>query len=407
MVVLSIGPAISTPRHGNPEAKLTRVSHCFMQLPLPHPQFRNINCYMKRNSQLSGVLHVLLHMAEQEGPATSEVLAKAMGTNPVVIRRIMGGLRRQGFVFSQRGHGGGWRLSCDLRQLTLLDIHKALGSLPLLAISNRTEAPGCLVEQAVNAALDKAFREAETLILARFGAVTLAALSADFHKRLHTRRDAHHPEATHAEGPRRYVPGLADLHRMTTILLAEHAPETAHVLVLGAGGGLELKAIAGAHTRWTFEGVDPAGPMLKLAEHTLGPLASRVTFRKGYIEDASEGPFDAATCLLTLHFLNTEERMRTLSEIHRRLKPGAPFVAAHSSFPQDETERPRWLRRYAAFAVSSGADPVEAENARASVEGHLNMLDPAQDEALLREAGFQDVSLFYAAFTWRGWIAHA
>ena len=30
---------------------------------------------MKQNSQLSDVLHVLLHMAEGEGPATSEALA--------------------------------------------------------------------------------------------------------------------------------------------------------------------------------------------------------------------------------------------------------------------------------------------------------------------------------------------
>ena len=56
---------------------------------------------MKRDSRLSGVLHVLLHMAEQEGPVTSEVLAKAMCTNPVVIRRILSGLREQGYVASE------------------------------------------------------------------------------------------------------------------------------------------------------------------------------------------------------------------------------------------------------------------------------------------------------------------
>ena len=32
------------------------------------------------------------------------------------------------------------------------------------------------------------------------------------------------------------------------------------------------------------------------------------------------------------------------------------------------------------------------------------MLSPEQDEAVLREAGFSGVSLFYAAFTWRGWV---
>lgn len=142
---------------------------------------------MKRDSRLSGVLHVLLHMAEHEGPMTSETLAKAMQTNPVVIRRVMAGLRDAGYVRSEKGHGGGWTLACDLGAVTLRDVYNALGHPALLSIGNRTESPGCLVEQAVNAALSDAFREAEALLLARFETVTLAALSADFHARLKQR----------------------------------------------------------------------------------------------------------------------------------------------------------------------------------------------------------------------------
>jgi len=213
--------------------------------------------------------------------------------------------------------------------------------------------------------------------------------------------------ARYAEGPPRFVPGFTDLHRMTTILLGERAPREARVLVLGAGGGLELKALAEAHPGWTFDGVDPAAEMLKQAGRTLGPLAPRARLHQGYIDDAPEGPFDAATCLLTLHFLPPEERQRTASEIRKRLKPGAPFVAAHSSFPQGEGERALWLSRYAAFAVASGTDPALAQKARAAVAAHLNIFTPDQDEAILRDAGFSDVSLFYAAFTWRGWVASA
>ena len=153
---------------------------------------------MKRDSRLSGVLHVLLHMAEQPGPVTSEVLAEAMSTNPVVIRRIMAGLREQGYVRSEKGHGGGWTLACDLSKVTLRDVYTALGCPSLLAMGNRTEAPGCLVEQAVNAALDHAFHEAEALLLARFGKVTLAMLSADFHDRLVARGGIYDLENVHA-----------------------------------------------------------------------------------------------------------------------------------------------------------------------------------------------------------------
>ena len=142
---------------------------------------------MKRDSRLSGVLHVLLHMSEQSAPMTSEQLARAMQTNPVVIRRILGGLRDAGFVHSEKGHGGGWTIARDLAAITMRDIYDAIGRPHLMAMGNRTEAPGCLVEQAVNAALDSSFRAAEALLLDRFGQVTLAALAADFHAHMAAR----------------------------------------------------------------------------------------------------------------------------------------------------------------------------------------------------------------------------
>jgi DNA-binding IscR family transcriptional regulator len=134
---------------------------------------------MRRDGRLSGVLHVLLHLAQRPGPVTSEVLATAMGTNPVVLRRVMAGLREQGYVQSEKGHGGGWTLSCDLATVTLRDIYAALGAPTLLALGHRTRTPGCVVEAAVNAALQRSFEDAEALLLSRLGEVTLAALSAD------------------------------------------------------------------------------------------------------------------------------------------------------------------------------------------------------------------------------------
>ena len=143
---------------------------------------------MNRDSRLSGVLHVLLHMAHHSAPVTSETLAKAMRTNPVVLRRIMGGLRDAGYVSSGKGHGGGWVLSRDLADVTLRDIYAALGSPALFALGNRTGNPQCLVEQAVNASLDQALDEDEQRLLDHLGTVTLAMLDADIQARGASRR---------------------------------------------------------------------------------------------------------------------------------------------------------------------------------------------------------------------------
>jgi DNA-binding IscR family transcriptional regulator len=131
---------------------------------------------VKRDSKLSDVLHVLLHLADHAAPVKSETMAKMLKTNPVVVRRILAGLRKHGFVSSEKGHGGGWQLSCDFYAVTLRDIYVALDSPPFFAIGVRSKSPHCLVEKAVNTAMNEAFDEAEALLLERFGQVTLARL---------------------------------------------------------------------------------------------------------------------------------------------------------------------------------------------------------------------------------------
>lgn len=215
--------------------------------------------------------------------------------------------------------------------------------------------------------------------------------------------DANHAHS-YAKGPRRQVPGFDGLHRMTSLLLAERVPEDGRVLVLGAGGGLELKALADAHPGWRFDGVDPSKDMLDAAARHVGPHAGRIGLHEGYIDIAPEGPFDGAVCILTMHFIPRGQRLETLGEIRARLAPGAPFVVAHISFEQTEPERSAWIARHVRFG---GADPSRQEDAMQAIATRLSVLSPQDDEAMLREAGFSGVSLFYAGLGFRGWIGYA
>lgn len=134
---------------------------------------------MRLDSRLSRMLHVLLHMARHEGTATSEAISAMLHTNPVVVRRTMAGLREAGYVRSEKGHGGGWTLVRDLESITMRDIYVALGKPSIFAIGLASDRPTCLIEQAVNRALESSFREAEELLVARFGEITLAELASD------------------------------------------------------------------------------------------------------------------------------------------------------------------------------------------------------------------------------------
>lgn len=138
---------------------------------------------MRNDSRLSRMLHVLLHMARHEGPMTSETIAAMLQTNAVVVRRTMAGLRDAGYVRSEKGHGGGWAIACDLHQVSLLDVHRAVGGPRIFAIGNEHSNPACAVEQVVNAAIEDALRDAEALLVARLGSVSLAELAAAFDAR--------------------------------------------------------------------------------------------------------------------------------------------------------------------------------------------------------------------------------
>lgn len=201
------------------------------------------------------------------------------------------------------------------------------------------------------------------------------------------------------------VPGLLDLHRMMMLLLAEQASSDAHILVIGAGGGLETRALAEAQPGWQLTGIDPSPAMLDLARRTIVPFSDRISLIEGTVDQAPAGPFDGATCLLTLHHIAPSERLRTLKEIHDRLKPGANIVIAGHSAPSPDPGR--WMTRSVAFGNRHEADSKAAAKTAKMMAERLHLLTPAEEEAMLRGAGFRDVAMFYAAFSFRGWVGTA
>lgn len=137
---------------------------------------------MRNDTRLSRMLHTLIHMARHEQPATSDTLAQMLSTNPVVVRRTMALLKEQRYVRSEKGHRGGWMLAKPLAEITLLDIHQALGSSSIFAIGLATDHPECLVERAVNNALTEAFDAAQALLLTRLQSITLQQLADEFER---------------------------------------------------------------------------------------------------------------------------------------------------------------------------------------------------------------------------------
>jgi tRNA (cmo5U34)-methyltransferase len=214
----------------------------------------------------------------------------------------------------------------------------------------------------------------------------------------------------YTEGPGRFVPGYQIMQRMAAQLIGETIGRAGDVLVLGAGGGLEIEAFARLEPNWRFIGVDPAKSMLDAARALAEQIGAgdRVRWHEGYVFDAPSGPFDAATCLLTLHFVPDDGgKLDTLRAIRERLKPDAPFVLVDLCMDKGAKDHELRVARYQAFALNSGAEAKDVAETVNRVRNVINTVSPARDEELLAGAGFRGVDLFFAGLSWRGWLAHA
>ncbi|MBO0132116.1 class I SAM-dependent methyltransferase [Agrobacterium sp. Rnr] len=194
---------------------------------------------------------------------------------------------------------------------------------------------------------------------------------------------------------------------MTGQLLAERVPADGRVLVVGAGGGLELRALAEQHHGWSFDGIDPSTDMLMLAKETTASAAGRIRYHQCDISSAPDGPFNGAVCLLVFPHLSFEERAAALQGISRRLHPGSPFVLAHISISQREPDRSLWIDRHIGFGAKAEIHWDKLDAARIAMKERLFISSPEQEEANLRDAGFTRIAQFYQAFSFRGWVAYA
>jgi Rrf2 family protein len=135
---------------------------------------------MKSDNRIWRILHVLIHMSQAQAPMTSQSIGEILNTNPVVVRRTMAGLRNKGYLHSVKGPGGGWGLNCTLAEISLLDVYQALDSPAVFAIEAAEDSHGCLIEKAVNHALNDVLEQARRLILEKFSTLTLADIEKDF-----------------------------------------------------------------------------------------------------------------------------------------------------------------------------------------------------------------------------------
>lgn len=180
-------------------------------------------------------------------------------------------------------------------------------------------------------------------------------------------------------------------------LRALHRPDL-NLLVVGAGGGMEIERFLSGNPGWHLAGVDPSQEMLALAAAKAERLGVREQVRlvRGTVEALPAGArFDAATCLFVLHFLPDDGKLALLRGIAGQLRPAAPLLVASGCRVEDGGLRDDFLGAWQQHGELMG---IPAERMATIVEQLVaqqpNMSSEEDYVRLLHEAGFERVAPF-------------
>jgi Rrf2 family protein len=119
---------------------------------------------MSANTQFAVAIHILTLLARYPNqPLTSHHIATSIGTNPALVRKMMGQLARAGLIKTGRGKEGGTVLAMTPEEISLEAVHAALGSQKLYGV-HRTSDPSCPVGQKMPSLLPALFEDFEDAV---------------------------------------------------------------------------------------------------------------------------------------------------------------------------------------------------------------------------------------------------
>lgn len=212
-------------------------------------------------------------------------------------------------------------------------------------------------------------------------------------------------------GIRRTLPTYDAMCKLTQSYIRAHTTEEADLLVVGAGGGNELVTMGQSNPSWHFTAIDPSSPMIALAQNKAAALQldKRVEFIEGTVDLLpSDRRFDAATCLLVLHFLPTvEEKRHLLRTIRHHLQDGAPFVMTCMYGNREDPSFEELFSLWKAYWLDSTSLSVEEVDDMEQTVRRLSFQCEEDIRNLLEESGFQHIAKFFSTHLFGGWICRA
>ncbi|MEL0648777.1 class I SAM-dependent methyltransferase [Pseudoalteromonas agarivorans] len=200
----------------------------------------------------------------------------------------------------------------------------------------------------------------------------------------------------------RLVPGYELLHQLTNAQLKATLKDNAHILVVGAGTGKEVLALAALNPTWQFTAQDTSSDMLDIAKQEFEEhgIAERVNVIEGELDKLSTKA-DAALCLLVMHFLEDDgSKKQLLKNIKANLNKGANLFISDLMKPETDFEREAQITVCADLGLSDAGQAYTAQN----LESEFYPLDRMRFSELLNECKYGVPKLYFKALGFSGYV---
>ena len=200
----------------------------------------------------------------------------------------------------------------------------------------------------------------------------------------------------------RLVPGYELLHQLTNAQLKATLKDNAHILVVGAGTGKEILALAALNPTWQFTAQDTSSDMLAIAKQAFEEhgIAKRVNVIEGELDKLSTKA-DAAVCLLVMHFLKDDgSKKQLLKNIKANLNKGANLFISDLMKPETDFEREAQITVCADLGLSDAGQAYTAQN----LDSEFYPLDRMRFSELLNECKYGIPKLYFKALGFSGYV---
>jgi Rrf2 family protein len=135
---------------------------------------------MAVNTQFSIAAHLMTCLAYMDGKdATSADLACSVNTSPSFVRRVLAKLSRAGLVDTATGKAGACWLAKNPREISLLDVYRAVDAPRAFTIHHYDVNKPCVVSCHIKSALEKALNQTQKGMEESLAKISVADVLAD------------------------------------------------------------------------------------------------------------------------------------------------------------------------------------------------------------------------------------